>query len=550
MNSPSTPYHHTKSPTSSLNTTTTTTKMTRLPSIQPRDNAPCPRANGTTIGTDQPFILLCGSNVVGDVLDRPDASDFTQCVDLCASHHPKCEAVSFNGKRCELRANLKPDKTRPARFFDAAVAQFPPGGASSNCASTGGAQTVQPNGVSFGTFCNFIINGKDLGQNFAATFQDCMGQCAGTTGCDAASFDASMAQGFKNCYMKTGATEGDNIADAGIDTAIVQANAAAVPDPDPVVPVAPVAPVPTTVVQATTVIQPTTVIPDPVTVSATPEPAVTTVPLPEPVVSTTAGAVVASGASFFTPPAATTSAAAPIVSVATETVISIITSVSVSDAISVTQVMTIPVTTEITATVPVPLATSAADTASTSSATAQIGTADGANAGDSTSSRAWIAAPVVGSIAALVVVVIVFVMLGRRRRRPGTGTSATTTISTPSPTGSMFHWLPGSPRFRSRLVGNTNSGMGNFSSVTGVGRTVAEPARASVRSSVLGLWKPGGGGGGERLDDVEEGDDRFAGKGEKAGTGTGETPVYEVRNGRMELRESMNGLGLNRWSEK
>lgn len=548
--------------------------MARLPLIEGRDNAPCPKANGTTIGTDQQFILLCGSDVVGDVLDRPDADDFGACVDLCASHHPKCEAVSFNKRKCELRANLNAERTHPSRFTDAAVGQFP--GASSNCATLGGSQVVQPGGVNFGTFCNFIIDGKDMAQNFAATFQDCMGQCAGTTGCTAVSYDASMAQGFKNCYMKTGASASDNLADAGIDTAIVQNNAAAAPAPAPapapVSSAAPVAPSPVT----TTVVQPTTVIPDPVTISAPPQPvsaaptpATTLTPLtPAPAPATTAGG----GASFFTPPGAgsTTAAATaapppPPVSVATETVISIITSVSVSDAVSLTQLITVPVTTEVTATPAGAIGTSAADSVPPPSTSSAIPGETSA----SSSSRAWIAAPVVGSMAALVVVVVVFVMLGRRRmsRRPGTAGTTSSGESGESAGGLFTTWLPsGSPRFRSRIMGATQgSGMGNFSSVlTGKSNMAEVPAggrTASMRSSVFGIIGARGGGAGagaERLEDVEEGSDGF-GRAEKRTTGGGAgerdsaTPVYEVRNGRMELRESLNGLnGLSqhRWSER
>jgi hypothetical protein len=97
--------------------------------------------------------------------------------------------------------------------------------------------------------------------------------------------------------------------------------------------------------------------------------------------------------------------------------------------------------------------------------------------------------------------------------------------------------------------GGGGAGMGNFSSVTG--RTAAGPVqggRASVRSGVFGMF---GTKGAERLDDVEEGSDGF-GRAEGK-TGGGVTPVYEVRNGRMEMRESLsglNGLSQNRWNDR
>jgi hypothetical protein len=446
----------------------------------------------------------------------------------------------------------------------------------------GGSQAVQLNGVNFGTFCNFIINGKDIGQNFAPTFQDCMGQCAGTTGCNAVSYDASMNQGFKNCYMKTGASASDNIIGQGIDTAVVQNNAAVV-ESAPASSAAP-APSPAT----TTVIQATTVIPEPVTVSPTAvsaapvsvtpvsaapvsaSPATTLVPLTQQPVAATTG-----GASFFTPPGAgsatTARGAAPPVSVATETVVSIITSVSVSDAVSITELITIPVTTEISATGIPP--SSAAEESNLSSTTAAAEPSAAQLGGPSqppgpASSRAWIAAPVVGSIAALVVVVVVFVMLGRRRlarsSRPGTAGTAGSMESGASGGGLFTAWLPGSPRFRNRILGGagldgvSGGGMGNFSSVTGKAvvpppQPVTVAMRGSGRSSIFGGGILGGAKG-ERLKDAEGGSDAFGSRERRSGqTNRGITPVYEVRNGKMELRESldgMNGLSQNRWSER
>jgi len=141
--------------------------------------------------------------------------------------------------------NVGQGKPKSSSASDVAIAIFPT--AASNCSSLTGAQTS--GSVSYDASCNFIINGKDMDQAFAATFQDCMSMCSATTGCDAVSFDASLTQGFKNCYMKTGVVSSDLIADQGIDTAILSNNAvdadpAPVPDTSsPVVPLPSVAPV-------------------------------------------------------------------------------------------------------------------------------------------------------------------------------------------------------------------------------------------------------------------------------------------------------------------
>lgn len=160
---------------------------------------------------------------------------------MCSSFHPKCEGATFDGKTCKLRANVKKDQASSQSDTDAGIAIFPT--ASSNCPTLGGSQTN--NNGKFDTFCNVIVNGKDIIQNFAPTFQDCMGQCAGTTGCNAVSFDASMAGGFKNCYMKTGVVASDNVANTNSDTGILRqeaSNDGPAPVPVPVQTAAPVSP--------------------------------------------------------------------------------------------------------------------------------------------------------------------------------------------------------------------------------------------------------------------------------------------------------------------
>ncbi len=154
---------------------------------------PCPSANGTIIGTAQEFVLLCGSNVVGDTLNTSDITDFTACVDLCSSFSPQVRSSVLQWQ--DLRA---------AGFL--AVGQNTP---------------VQENGC-----CCRSIRHRDLqlcivGRLAAISeyqvryllwlhhqrrrprselrpdFQDCVGQCVATTGCGAVSFDASQAQGLR-----------------------------------------------------------------------------------------------------------------------------------------------------------------------------------------------------------------------------------------------------------------------------------------------------------------------------------------------------------------
>ncbi|KAK3318989.1 hypothetical protein B0H66DRAFT_477743 [Apodospora peruviana] len=445
--------------------------------------APCPQSNGTTVGADQKFTLLCNTNVDGDVINRPDAFDFNACLDLCSSFHPKCEGISFNENRCLLKNNIRTDRSRPARRFDAAVAQFP--GATSNCPTLGGSQTALS--TNFNTMCGTIIAGFDISQNFAPTFQDCMGQCAGTNGCAAISFDASQAQGFKNCYLKTAVTNSSAVApNLGIDSAMVGTVAAA----------------------------------DPGTVAAPPasDPGVATIPVPAP--STAGGG---GGAVFFTPPGGTTGVPVPAAPAADPT--------AGSDAAAAPSAATpapeaggdgsLPLTDSL-----IPSATSVDQNGADSTTPPSSG--DG-------SSNAWIAAPVVGSIAALVLIVLSFIMIKRRRGGRGFGTSSGSSsnnnISRPSPVSSLFTtWLP------SPIRSSRSKMMGNFSEVSGTRQPAA--ATGGLRGSVVGFFKPSGQGM-ERLDDIEE-------SGEKGNRDS--TPVYDLKAGKLELRNSMNGLGQNRWS--
>ncbi|KAK4171018.1 hypothetical protein QBC36DRAFT_105819 [Triangularia setosa] len=473
-----------------------------------RQNNPCSRAsgNGTTIGSVQDFTLLCNTNLDGDILDRLDAFDLTACMDLCSSFHPRCDGASYDGTRCFLKTRLAPvDPRQFIRSIDSGIASFPE--ASSNCATLSSTQTAL--GTNFQIMCGFIIAGSDISQNFAPTFQDCLGQCAATSGCAAVSYDPSLDLGFKNCYLKTGVANPEDLAaDRRTDSARVLA---ADPNAPP------------------------------------PGPGVSTIPLPP------GGAANGNGVVFFTPPSnpsiTPSSIELPPASTTTTPLPDELTATSLPDITSSTDLPPPP-------TFPFPTSSSPDPFPETISGENDPGTGQ-------PSSNAWIAAPVVGSVAAIALIVISFIMLKRRRQSSpsSTPTEPRRDISRPSPISGLFTaWLPSRwsstavPRVpplprgmnvsRSSTVGSGSTRkMGNFSEVNTGDR------RNSVRNSVLGMVGGGERRGLERLDDIEEG----MGKGEGGRGKEGEkgVKVYEVRNGRAELRElrsSLNGLGQNRWS--
>ncbi|KJR80240.1 uncharacterized protein SPSK_05067 [Sporothrix schenckii 1099-18] len=373
----------------------------------------CPQTNGTTIGSVQSFTLLCDSAVGGDVINSTATDTFDGCTVACASFHPKCEAISFDGSTCTLKANLDTSggaatAATSSTTLNGGIAQFP--AASSNCASLG-ASTTQSN-MSFNLFCNNIISGADLTQNNAASLQDCMDQCVSTSGCGAVSFDPTYAQGFKNCYLKTTGASAPAV-DTGVDTAVM-GNAVAAAD------------------------------------SSSAD-------------STAAAATSTTNAGVIT-------VAPPQPSVVTQTVVSVVTSVndSVSETLVTTELVTVSVLGGSSFTggrVATGTATSETGGASTTAATPGAGSVTGLAAASSTAtaaaaslvsstdtgggnSRAWIAAPVVGSVAAVMVVAVMFVLWGRRRRNNG--------LSSPLSPAFLFN------RFRGGNGGGGDSGGGGF----------------------------------------------------------------------------------------
>lgn len=486
------------------------------PRVNRRQNnkAPCPGGNGTTIGTVQQFTVLCNTEIDGSVLDsRQDASDFAACVDICSSFHPKCDGASFDGSRCDLMANLRPENQRRSRRSESAIATFP--GASSNCATLSGTQQVLS--ASFTTMCGFIIDGSDISQNYAPTFQDCLGQCASTSGCAALSFDPSQQLGFKNCYLKTMPTNPASVAaDRRTDSAMLAAAAAQNPSAGSSGAASPPA-----------------------------NPGVSTIPVPSP--SGGGG-----GAVFFTPPGGNTAAAPPPAATS-------ISPNSPNPASTTDLVATLPASSTLGGSLPFsfPLPS----TTPVSSPETIPDPAGGSGSGnDAPSSMAWVAAPVVGSVAAIALIAVSFVLLKRRRRgNNNNNSSEKPAISRPSPLSSLFTaWLPGrwstggassssssfSSPMREADLGSRGSGgggggsrrgrkMGNFSEVESVQRDSGGGGRReSVRGSVVGFMT-GRPMGMERLEDIEEGE---AGR-EGAG------------GARAELRRSFNGLGQNKWSQ-
>ncbi|EGS21787.1 uncharacterized protein CTHT_0036550 [Thermochaetoides thermophila DSM 1495] len=331
-------------------------------------------------------------------------------------------------------------------------------------------------------------------QNFAPTFQDCLNQCAATTGCAALSFDPSQEFGFKNCYLKTMVTNSSAVAaDRRTDSAMAGGG---------MLPNLPANPG-----------QPSS------------DPGVSIIPLP----SSTVGSAAGNGVVFFTPPPGSSTGVSSTVE----------PSLSTADA-SVTQSPSTTALPSFFLPGPTLAPTSSSGTAVPETASPETR--------ETSPSMAWIAAPVVGGIAAVALIAVTFIILKRWRRGHGKGKKSG---GYQSP-GFFTTWLPSS--WTSSEDGNRrgNKRMTEISS----GRKNGD-ALVSVRNSVA-EFLTGRPMGMERLEDIEEGgrtgpNTSGAGTGAGAGTSSGgnqnsNMPIFVIKNGRKELRKSFNGLGQNEWT--
>ncbi|KAI1750972.1 hypothetical protein F4782DRAFT_229996 [Xylaria castorea] len=318
--------------------------------------APCPSGNGTTIGDEQQFVVYCDTGFQGDEIFRQKADSLAACAEMCTSfQNPRCEGAQLkDDKDCVLLGNLVPEGTRPSRFFDSAAAVFPQLGLTSSCSQQGTGTTFLSQSTSFTLQCGKIVNGNDLEQQFQRTLESCLAACSANSACGGVTFDPQQTSGFRNCYLKTAVDASDIFTKTGIDSAVL-ANNANNGNIAGGTSTSTITSAPSnTISQATAFV---TIVPNQGVASGN----VVTVSVPVPVTSTSS-----SGALADSTPEASAGATK----------------------------------------------TNNGQGGVNNSERPKFG-----NVGSSNSSNAWIAAPVIGGIAALTLVLAVFVLWGRRRRR-------------------------------------------------------------------------------------------------------------------------------------
>ncbi|KAI0199164.1 hypothetical protein F4808DRAFT_433561 [Astrocystis sublimbata] len=192
--------------------------------------SPCPSGNGTMIGDEQQFNVFCNTRFRGDEVLRQKVDSLTTCAGLCTSfQNPRCEGVQFRRNRdCVLLGHLVPQGTRPSRFSDGAAAIFPQPGPTSSCSQKGTGASFPSSQVdlnsSFTLNCGRIINGNDLEQQFHMTFESCLDACSSNPACGGVSYDPLQSSGFRNCYLKTVIDPSNMFVMTGVDSAILVKN--------------------------------------------------------------------------------------------------------------------------------------------------------------------------------------------------------------------------------------------------------------------------------------------------------------------------------------
>ena len=190
--------------------------------LERRSSPPCPNASGESIGTGLELTLSCGSSLDGEVLDTIDEAETLEaCANFCGTFHPRCDGINFSEEDgCRLIGGAAGAGEGQSSFSDdSAVANYPtlP---SSSCSD---GERTAPGGEAFDAMCGQVINGGDMVQRHKRTYDECAGDCAGTTDCVAFSFESSMERGFMNCYLKSELDAGAMSFVAGVDSGVMSA---------------------------------------------------------------------------------------------------------------------------------------------------------------------------------------------------------------------------------------------------------------------------------------------------------------------------------------
>lgn len=154
--------------------------------------------NGTVIGSLQKFKVHCSSTARGRRTTSVDVPTLDDCADACARANPRCTTATYDGKSCAFHNETAEPLTAADSNFKFTAIVGLPDSSSSNCRSVVQATTMQTiNDVQFSLSCGTNMASESLSNHYAASLQDCMGQCAMSSMCKAVSFNADQTLGYQ-----------------------------------------------------------------------------------------------------------------------------------------------------------------------------------------------------------------------------------------------------------------------------------------------------------------------------------------------------------------
>lgn len=159
-----------------------------------------------TTSTGDVFTVVCGVDFPGNDMSIIPAVDITQCLESCAGSHPLCIGVAFEATRahgpnnCYLKSRAGTAVTQTYSMDGAYSAPTPESNACVNEVSP----YMANGGVVFELHCGLDYAGGDLVGYHEKSLDTCMEACARYgSGCVGVAYEASLAHGWINCYLKS-----------------------------------------------------------------------------------------------------------------------------------------------------------------------------------------------------------------------------------------------------------------------------------------------------------------------------------------------------------
>ncbi|KAK7914299.1 hypothetical protein PG985_012002 [Apiospora marii] len=180
---------------------------------------PCPAADGTVFNAMVDFKVACGVDMPKGDLAQVVADNFTHCMDICISWHPKCVGFGFdalgasnppgNPDNCWPKKLLAPTVTQKYILDSAMATNLPI--AADDCGKLGSVYSAKvPGGgpdQQFQVHCGKYYAPGSLAEVQASSMVDCMDKCVQynndhSTKCVGVAYEATQDYGYLNCYFK------------------------------------------------------------------------------------------------------------------------------------------------------------------------------------------------------------------------------------------------------------------------------------------------------------------------------------------------------------